>query len=261
MGIISGFLDNQDHFLLNVKNTDWEPVLTQQTVLSDAEAKKPAFFYGYIIVLSGLIIALVVWGSQYSYGVFFKPLLAEFGWTRAATSGAYSLNLVLQGVFGFIAGRLCDRFGPRGVVTICGVLLGVGYLLMSQVQAIWHIYLFFGILISAGTCGFVPIMSTAVRWFVKRRGLMSGIIMAGTGVGITAVPPLANMLIASYDWRTAYSIDVRGGPDSTTQTNVPYYDVYQDYRRSAEQAVGGEQYPPDERRRVKDYFDALDPAR
>ncbi|MHB9024513.1 MAG: 6TM ABC transporter family protein [Armatimonadota bacterium] len=60
---------------------------------------------------------------------------------------------------------------------------------------------------------------------------------------------------------TAYSIDVRGGPDSTTQTNVPYYDVYQDYRRSAEQAVESDQYPPDERRRVKAYFDALDPAR
>jgi hypothetical protein len=60
--------------------------------------------------------------------------------------------------------------------------------------------------------------------------------------------------------RTAYSVDVRGAADRMGVSSVPYYDVYQDYRRSAEQAVDGDQYPPDERRRVKSYFDALDPS-
>ncbi len=80
---------------------------------------------------------MISWGSQYSFGVFFKPVLTKFGWTRAATSGAYSLNMALMGGFGLLAGRLSDRFGPRLVLTVCGLLLGLGYLQMSRVGAIW----------------------------------------------------------------------------------------------------------------------------
>ena len=180
--------------------------MTAQTRLPGAENKRPGLFYGYIIVIAAFITTLVVYGAQYSFGVFFKPLLAEFGWTRAATSGAFSLNIVLGGVSGLFAGRLNDRFGPRVVVTACGLLLGSGYLLMPQVQAIWQIYLFYGVLVGVGACVYVPLMSTPVRWFVKRRGVMSGIVIAGVGAGITIVPPLANQLINSYNWRTAYVI-------------------------------------------------------
>ena len=59
------------------------------------ENVKPKFFYGYVVVLAAFVIMLVMWGTIYSFGVFFKPLLAEFGWTRAETSGAYSLFMVL----------------------------------------------------------------------------------------------------------------------------------------------------------------------
>ena len=115
---------------------------------------------------------MMVYGAQYSFGVFFKPLLAEFGWTRAVTSGVYSLYMVLQGFLGIIAGRLTDRFGSRLVVTVCGLFLGAGYLLMSQIGAVWQIYLFYGILASIGAAGgWVPLLSTVARWFVKGRGL------------------------------------------------------------------------------------------
>lgn len=80
-------------------------------------------------------------GAQYCFGVFFKPVLNEFGWTRAATSGAYSLYGVSFGFFSIFTGRLSDRFGPRLVITVCGLIIGLGYVLMSQISAIWQIYI------------------------------------------------------------------------------------------------------------------------
>ncbi|MDD4877113.1 MAG: MFS transporter [Dehalococcoidales bacterium] len=175
--------------------------------LLSTEVRDPRFFYGYIILLVSFVILMIVWGTQFSFGVFFKPVLNQFDWTRTATSGAYSLSMVLNGFFGIFAGRLSDRFGPRLVVTVCGFLVGLGYLLISQISAIWQMYLLYGVLISVGLAGmWVPLLSTVARWFTKRRGLASGIAASGIGVGTVIMPPLANQLITSYSWRTSYII-------------------------------------------------------
>jgi len=147
-----------------------------------------------------------IWGTVYSYGVFFKPLSAEFGWTRAATSGAYSLVFFLSGFLGIFAGRLSDRFGPRIVITTCGLFLASGYLLMSQANTIWQLYLFYGMVGIGSSGSYVPTIATVTRWFVKRRGLMTGIAMAGIGLGVLIMPPIANWLISSYGWRTSYIV-------------------------------------------------------
>ncbi len=171
------------------------------------ENKKPRFFYGYIVVLVAFSIMLVADGAFYSFGIFFEPVLTEFGWTRAATSGAYSLSMILIGLLSIVMGRLNDRFGPRILLTGCGFFIGLGYLLMSQIGAIWQLYLFFGLIIAIGESAFlVPLLSTVARWFVKRRGLMTGIAIAGVGLGTTIIPLLASRLISIYGWRTSYSI-------------------------------------------------------
>jgi len=172
-----------------------------------AENKKPRFFYGYIVIVTSFLIILMMWGTAYSFGVFFKPLLAEFGWTRAMTSGAYSLCLLLNGFLGIGTGRLTDRFGPRVVITGCGLFLGLGCLLVSQVSALWQLYLFYGVMMGVGLSGsLVPIRATVARWFVKRRGTMTGIAVSGLGMGTLIVPPIANWLISAYDWRTSYIV-------------------------------------------------------
>lgn len=144
---------------------------------------------------------------MYSFGVFFKPVLNEFGWTRAVTSGAYSLNMIINGVFCFISGRLADRFGPKLVISIGACFVGLGYLLMPTVQSEWQYYLYYGVLLSIGMgCIVVPLLSTVARWFTKGRGLASGIVVAGIGIGIMVMPQVANKLIATYDWRTSFLI-------------------------------------------------------
>ena len=148
-----------------------------------------------------------MWGTFNTFGVFFMPLSIELGLTRTMTSGARSLSLLLIGLFGIIAGRLTDRFGPRVVVTICGFLLGFGYLLMSQINTSWNFYLFYGVMVGIGMSGAnVPLLSTVAKWFVKKRGVMTGIAKAGSGMGILLMPLLANWLISNYGWRTGYVI-------------------------------------------------------
>lgn len=172
-----------------------------------AKNRKPKIFYGYIIVAVAFLIMLVFAGALYSFGIFLKPLATEFGWTRATTSGAYSIAMVLMGLLGIVTGRFNDRFGPRLVVAASGFLVGIGYLLMSQISAVWQLYLVYGVIAGAGFSGFfTPLNSTLVRWFVKRRGMMTGILVSGVGIGTIIIPLLANWLISIYDWRNAYII-------------------------------------------------------
>ena len=71
-----------------------------------ASKTKPRFFYGYIVVVTAFILQIAMLGPRAYYGVFFKPMLLEFGWTRALTSGAYSISLIMQGLSGIIMGGL-----------------------------------------------------------------------------------------------------------------------------------------------------------
>jgi MFS family permease len=181
--------------------------MPEREVSNLTTAKKPGFFYGYVIVFIGFVNMLLMFGAFYSFGVFFKPLSTDFGWTRATTSGAYSLGMFLSGLLAIVMGKLTDRFGPRIVLTISGFLFGLGFLLMSRVSTIWQLYLFYGVVVGVGLSGgFVPPLSTVARWFVKRRGIMTGFVVAGIGVGTLIIPPVATWLIASWDWSTAYLV-------------------------------------------------------
>jgi MFS family permease len=163
-------------------------------------------FYGYIVIIAAFFIMLVTTGTRYAFGVFFKPMIADFGWSRAMTSGAFSLSWVMECITAFGLGSLNDKFGPRIVMTICGILSGVGYILMSQVSDIVQLYIVYGILIGAGTSVFSPIVSTVARWFVSRRTVMTGTVTAGIGVGALIWPPIIEQLISIYDWRTACAV-------------------------------------------------------
>jgi len=180
--------------------------VTNKEVYQTPETE-PRFFYGYIVVIAALLIILLHYGTRSSFGVFFKPMLNEFDWTRTLTSGAFTLSMLMQGVGSVIMGRLNDKHGSRVVMTLCGLFLGLGYLLMSLTSGVWHLYLFYGVIIGIGMGGsFVALLSTVARWFVLRRGVMTGIVIAGMGVGTFIVTPISNWLISVYDWRTSYAL-------------------------------------------------------
>jgi MFS family permease len=172
------------------------------------EMKSTRFFYGYVITAAGFVIWGIGWGTfTPAFSVFFKPLLAEFGWTRADTSLAYALSFFVQAGMAIIMGWLTDRFGPRVVMSVLGSTLGICYLLLSQIDALWQFTMTYAIVGGIGVSTLtVPVMVTVSRWFVKRRGLMIGIVQAGMGLGGFVFAPLAGWLILSYGWRSAYFI-------------------------------------------------------
>jgi MFS family permease len=173
----------------------------------EAPAGRPGFFYGYVIAGAFFLIMVAIWGAYYSYGVFFKPLLNEFGWSRSTTSAAFSISMLVNGLLSIPLGGLTDRLGTRLVMTICGVFLGAGYMLMALVDSPWQIYLFYTVIIGTGmVAGFVPPVSAIVRWFVTRRGAVTGFILAGSSAGALIGPPVASRLISAYDWRYAFLI-------------------------------------------------------
>ncbi|MFC1900259.1 MFS transporter [Chloroflexota bacterium] len=174
--------------------------------MSSNKTEKPRIFYGYIIVAACFIIMVIMHGTFNTFGIFFTSLESAFGITRAVLSGANSVAFLTMGISSIIVGILADRFGPRVVMTACAVLFGSGFILLSQAHAVWQLYLFLtlsGIGLSAPDI--VP-LSTVVRWFVKKRGAMSGIMKVGTGTGMTIMPIVASILIASIDWRNAYLV-------------------------------------------------------
>ena len=166
-----------------------------------------SLFFGHVIVMAALAVMVIVWGTNYSFGVFFTPILKEFGWTRAVTTGAFGLAMLLEGFGGMFMGRLNDHFGARWVVTICGLCMGGGLLLMSRISQVWQLYLYYGVMIGIGLSGsYVPLASTVTRWFEKQMGLMVGIIAAGMGLGTMIMSPIANQLIQFHGWRSSYII-------------------------------------------------------
>ncbi|MFC1937990.1 MFS transporter [Chloroflexota bacterium] len=172
-----------------------------------AEKKKPGFFYGYIVLMAAFSIKTLAYGSNRSFGVFLVPMLAEFGWTRAGISTAFTLGMIVMGLMSLVAGRLTDRIGPRLVLLVSGFFLGTGYLLVSQISDIWQFYVFYGMMTGIGMsgCG-APLFSIIARWFFRRRSLMSGILFVGPALGITAIPLLSSLLISACGWRTSYLI-------------------------------------------------------
>jgi MFS family permease len=163
------------------------------------------YFYGYNIVAAGFLIQGVCIGAMFTYGVFFKELQAEFGWSRAMISGASSLAFLIMGAGGMIAGTLNDRIGPKIIMVVSGISLGLGYIFMSRLAMPWQLYLLYGGLVGIGfSTHDVITLSTVARWFVKRRGMMSGLVKVGTGAGQFLLPIIAAALIALLGWRHAY---------------------------------------------------------
>jgi MFS family permease len=179
----------------------------KKEILEIVASNKPRFFYGYVVVVAAFFIQAMTWGINNSYGVFFNPLLTEFGWLRATISGAVSMNFLVHGIVSIFMGGLNDRFGPRLIMTGCGFLMGLGYLLMTSVNAVWQLYLFYGLVAGIGLGGMDVIMlSTIARWFEKKRGTMSGLIKTGTGVGMLIMPIFITWLITIYGWRIAFAV-------------------------------------------------------
>ena len=173
---------------------------------SNSESQRPAkkpIFYGWWIVLAGSISQAYTSGTFWQgFGAFFDPIIDQFGWSRALTAGAMSLQRTESGAISPFVGWFVDKFGPRNVMLFGTGLTALGFILLSRIQELWQFYAAFLVLTIGLSFGTFLIVTTAVaNWFVENRSKALSITMAGSGLGGVLVPVII-WLIATTDWRT-----------------------------------------------------------
>lgn len=165
------------------------------------------FYYGWVVLAVCLILITMSYGTRFSFGVFFKSLEQEFAWTRALTSGIFSVYLLLGALFAIIGGWSSDRYGPKMIFIAMGIFAFVGLLLTSQSTMLWHFFVSYSLLVAAGTGPTYAIAtSVTTRWFTERRGLALAIVTSGVGIGSILMAPVAAYFIESYGWRISFAI-------------------------------------------------------
>ena len=143
-----------------------------------------------------------------TYTVFIIPLEREFGWSRSQTTSVYSVYLLVNGFTAPLVGLLFDRLGPRWVYGAGLACLGSAFYLASLLSSLWQFYLFVGVMVGIGVSlnGMVPGSALLARWFRARLSTAMGVAYSAFGAGTLLFVPLAQYLIAEFDWRSAYRI-------------------------------------------------------
>lgn len=140
-----------------------------------------------------------------STGVLIEPMEAEFGWSRALTSGAITVNFILYGLTAPFAAALMQRFGVRGVVVAALGLIAAGMGLTTLITSGWQLYALWGLCVGLGTGSLALVFGAIVanRWFVRHRGLMMGAFSAASATGQLVFLPIIANLTENVGWRQA----------------------------------------------------------
>ena len=163
-------------------------------------------FYGWWVAVAFCVIVFLSTGLRFTVGPFLKPVVGDLGLDRGSFSLVISVSLFLYGAFMPVVGRLVDRFGSRLVVTIGALVLAGSLAATGQATTLWELYLFYGILAAVGfaATGHVVASAILVRWFVRRRGTVVGVLSGASMAGMTFLVPIAMWFILTVGWRTTY---------------------------------------------------------
>lgn len=177
-------------------------------MLEGSQSNRP--YAGWLVVLAAFFGVMVGFGSLvvFTFGIFLKPLSAEFGWSREAVSRAFGLAALSVAVSSPKLGQLLDRIGPRRVIVPCFAVYGVALaslaFLTPRLVHFYGVFVVIGLVGNATTqMGYSRAVST---WFDRRRGIALALVMAGSGTGSIVMPAVAQALIDAHGWRVAYFV-------------------------------------------------------
>ena len=166
---------------------------------------RSGIFYGWFVVFGSALVVFGVAGSQFSFGVFLKPMTEDFGWSRTTLSLAFGTTFMLSGLLRPVAGYMADRYNPKAVSLSGLALVGVMLLLLPLIGSLLHLYLIFaamavGITLATGSAA-TKIVSA---WFHTKRGVTLGLITGGGSIGAILLVPAASSFVVLLDWQRAY---------------------------------------------------------
>lgn len=164
-------------------------------------------YYGWVIAAACFLGSTVVFGTTYSFSVFFNALATQFTASSARLALVFGLQTVVLYVGAATLGGLVDRYGPRRALVAGAVLLVGGLVWTSQTTTQLGLFTAYGVVTALGmSLVYLVAFATAPIWFGEHRGLASGIATSGLGVGVLLAAPAANALITATGWRDAYLV-------------------------------------------------------
>ena len=167
----------------------------------------PGLFYGWFVVAGTFAVTFVGFGCAYTFSAFLPSLQHDFAASRGSISLVFSFAGFLYFALGVVSGPLADRFGARRLAVIGMLLTGAGLAVASMARSLGEVYAAYGLGVGLGIgMSYVPVLGAMQQWFVRHRGLASGIGVAGIGVGTLVMPPVAALLIETLGWREAYLV-------------------------------------------------------
>jgi MFS family permease len=171
-------------------------------------SSRPAIFYGWVIVATTFLIALVTVGGRSAFGVFVVPMSEEFGWSRSTVSLAAALGFLVNGLSQPFVGQLFDTLGGRKVILASLAMFGVATILLALTFHIVFLIAVFGIIMSIAWSGASLTTTSALlsRWFQRRRATVLSLSTAGASAGGLLLVPLAMYVLQRSDWRMTWVV-------------------------------------------------------
>ena len=169
---------------------------------------RPVIFYGWVIVVTTFLIALVTIGGRSAFGVFVVPMSEEFGWSRSIISLAATIGFLVNGLSQPVVGRLFDTFGGRKVILASLATFGLTTMLLAMTFHILFLIAVFGVLMSIAWSGASLTTTSALlsRWFQRKRATVLSLSTAGASAGGLLLIPLAMAVLQRTDWRLTWVV-------------------------------------------------------
>jgi predicted MFS family arabinose efflux permease len=174
------------------------------SLLAPALARR-GVHYGWAVVAVTFLTMLATSAAMGMPGVLLLPLHGEFGWDAGQISAALALRLLLFGLVAPFGAALMQRYGMRGVVAAALAMIVAGLALATRMTALWELWITWGLMLGLATGMTATVLGATVanRWFVRRRGLVIGLLSASSATGQLLFLPLAAWLSDHLGWRMA----------------------------------------------------------
>lgn len=172
----------------------------------DAATSRDRARRAWLVLGAGFLAFTLSAGIMHAYTVFLLAFVAEFGWTRAEASIAYSVGQVVAGASSPLVGGMVDRLGSRRMVLLGGCLLALGLVLSASARSLWQVVALYGVVMTVGAncVGMVVFVPLVSRLFAARRGMAISVLQSANGLGRAVSAPAAQLLVGGMGWRGAY---------------------------------------------------------